>query len=552
MIYQKYLLEFFGMIQNKIIDCGWGKLILAQTFVREKTLYEALINENPNSRNILLYADNSHVIQSQHPQKIFISPSYIYRKKIGKKQSFKYKPSTQLKIREAFFPEDLEAINKVYISQQALPFPPDFKPENSTKVLVAYESETKIIVGVCMWIDHQKAFEDPEKGSSLWSLAVSSSSTLPGIGLALVYECIKKSLKNKNAFLDLSVIHSNYQAISLYEKLGFERTTILVLKNKNKINENLFTPPSQNLNLNRRSKVIIEGARKRGISNEITDEKGFFTLSFGGKSIGCYESLTDSTSAISLKYCDNNRLQNIILKKADLLVPEQEEFVSLSQAHHFLEKHKKIVVKSLRGTKFDGTSVEITNASGLLHGLKKAKKYGKRVALEQNIKGERFRFLIINFKVVSVLKVLEPFIIGTGKHSIRNLIQKVNRRQSTQFDDLRIPIDKELRSCIRSYDYDLDSVPKIGKKIVLRNYANPKNGEFLESVKKELMHPDFIKTAETASVCLRTPVVSIEAKIQGNQCFVIQANERPSLGPPHNSEVVNLFLDFLFPQLTPV
>lgn len=540
------------MIQNKIVDCGWGKLILAQTFVREKTLCEALFDELESTRNMVLYAENAHVIQSKYQQDLFIDPSYTYKKKIGTKIDIKYKLSKQLKIREAVLPDDLERINNIYVSQQAIPLPLDFKPEKSIKILVAYETKTKIIVGVCMWIDYVIAFEDPQKGSSLWALAVSPTTTLPGIGLALVNECISRSQKNGNQFLDLSVIHSNHQAISLYEKLGFKRTVDLVLKNKNKINEKLFISSAPDANLNMRSKVIIDGARKRGIAIEVTDEKGFFTLSFGGKSITCYESLTDFTSAISLKYCDNYRLKNIILKKADLSVPEQEEFVSFLQANNFLETHKNIVVKALKGSKYDGTTVDITSSADLNYAIDRAKKHGKRVLLEQNIKGDRFRFLIINFKVVSVLKVLKPFIIGTGKHSIRKLLQKLNRRQSTQFDDMRIPIDRELRSCLREYEYDLDSIPSEGEKIVLRRYANPKNGEFLEPVKLEMIQPEFIEIVEAASVYLRIPVLSVETKIRGAECFIIQVNERPSLGSPHDLKVVDLFLDFLFPQLMPV
>ncbi|MCK5461084.1 GNAT family N-acetyltransferase [Candidatus Gracilibacteria bacterium] len=536
------------MLRNKIVDCGWGKLIFAQTFPKEKKLYESLIDEIENTRNIMFYADSPQVLTSKHPQELFIDPSFTYRKQLSSKDSLKFDFPKQLVIQEAVFPKDLQDINAIYVAQQALPLPIGFKPDKSMKMFVALEKKTQQMVGVCMWIDHQKLFNDPEKGSSFWALAVFPTTTLPGIGQALVSKCIEVSHLNGNAFLDLSVMHSNYQAIALYEKLGFERTMLLALKNKNKINEKLFIEPPKDLKLNMRSKVIIEGARRRGIVTDIIDEKGFFTLSFGGKSITCYESLTDFTSAISLKYCDNYRLTNLVLKKEGFSVPAQEEYISYSQSENFLKEHENIVVKVLKGSKYVGTTVDIKTLVELKYGIERAKKHGSRILLEKSVSGDRFRFLIINFKVVSILRILKPYIIGTGKHSIRKLLQKINRRQSTQYDDMHMPIDKELRSCIREYGYDLESIPKVDEKIMLRRYANEKKGEFLQAIKKNDMSSKFMEIAQQAAEVFKTPIVSIEMKIQGKKGYIIQANERPSLTPPHENEVVDAFLDFLFPQ----
>ena len=538
------------MIPNKIIDCGWGKLIFSQTFTKEETLYKKLIEEPEGTKNIATYSENAHILIAQYPQEIFIDPSYIYRKPIDPSMDLDLAPPN-LNTREARFPEDLEMINDIYLSQSFLPLPDGFFPEPALKFFLSEDKNTQEILGLCMWIDHTEAFDDPEKGSSFWALAVYPTSTIPGIGQSLVLKCLQTSKDNDNAFLDLSVIHSNHQAISLYEKLGFEKTGILSLKNKSKLNEKLFIGLLPEGNLNIRSKVIIEGARKRGIFTEIIDEKGFFTLSFGGKQITCYESLTDITNAIALKYCDNHHLFNIVLKQAELSVPTQEEFTGFVPAEKFLNTHGNIVLRVLKGTKINGITVDIKTAAELKYALEKAKKYGDRFLLEESVEGERFRFLLINFEVVSILEVMEPFLIGTGKHSIRKLLQKLNRRQSGLYDDMRIPIDKELRSCLKVYNYDLDSVPLTNEKIILRKYANPKTGEFLKNINLDSIDPAHIRAAENAAKVLNIPIVSIEMKIHNKKYTIIQANERPSLAPPHEANVINLFLEFLFPQLIP-
>ena len=38
-------------------------------------------------------------------------------------------------------------------------------------------------------------------------------------------------------------MHTNEQAIALYDKLGFQRVQVFAVKRRNAINENLFTQP---------------------------------------------------------------------------------------------------------------------------------------------------------------------------------------------------------------------------------------------------------------------------------------------------------------------
>ena len=65
------------------------------------------------------------------------------------------------------------------------------------------------------------------------------------------------------AYLDLSVIHDNEQAIALYEKLGFMRwLPTFTVKRKNVINERLFTEISVTTTaaLNPYARIIVDEA----------------------------------------------------------------------------------------------------------------------------------------------------------------------------------------------------------------------------------------------------------------------------------------------------
>ena len=119
--------------------------------------------------------------------------------------------------------------------------------------LVAEDTGTGQIVGAVSGVDHVEAFNDPEKGASLWCLAVDPQAMAPGVGETLVRQVAEHYFARERVYVDLSVMHENDMAIKLYEKLGFVRIPAFCIKHKNPINEPLFTgptpPPEEKLNV---------------------------------------------------------------------------------------------------------------------------------------------------------------------------------------------------------------------------------------------------------------------------------------------------------------
>ena len=64
------------------------------------------------------------------------------------------------------------------------------------------------------------------------------------------------------AFIDLSVLHDNASAITLYEKLGFRRIPVFAIKNRNPINEPLYVGPEPEEGLNPYARIITDEARR--------------------------------------------------------------------------------------------------------------------------------------------------------------------------------------------------------------------------------------------------------------------------------------------------
>ena len=102
----------------------------------------------------------------------------------------------------------------------------DSQLSRAAREAIEAEAQDGEILGVVMGVDHTVAFDDPEDGSSLWALAVDAQAAVPAVGIGLVKELAARFRNAGRAFMDLSVLHDNAEAIKLYEKMGFERVPV--------------------------------------------------------------------------------------------------------------------------------------------------------------------------------------------------------------------------------------------------------------------------------------------------------------------------------------
>lgn len=266
--------------KDRYINCGWGRLVFANTYQDTGKLVEVLRNERPDRRDIAFYVRDPHVLVGSAPQELFLDPSHTFRLNLAT-----YRPARSRRrgftVRRLSSRSDAEAINELYISRGMVPVPPEFfwsdLDPRTTTILVAEEDDTGTIVGTAMGIDHNRATSGADQGSSLWCLAVSPQARFPGVGEALVRR-LAEVFKGKGIpHMDLSVLHDNELAIGLYEKLGFERVPYFTVKRKNTINESLFAGPALEDKLNPYATIIVNEARRRGIQTEIIDAQGGFS-----------------------------------------------------------------------------------------------------------------------------------------------------------------------------------------------------------------------------------------------------------------------------------
>ena len=541
--------------ENAVVDCGWGRLIFAHTFKDNRELADALLEESTGKRDIAFYVNDPHVLLAMEPQKLFLDPSHTYRLWLDRYKVAALRPrgyAIGLLNRHAH----AEAVHRVYLARNMIPPPIEFiwdeRTSRAVQFFVATDVHSGEILGTATGIDHVEAFSDPEQGSSLWALAVDPQARHPGIGQALVRHMAEYFIARGRSYLDLSVMHNNHEAIRLYEHLKFERIHAFSVKKKNPFNEPLFIGAQPEEALNPYAKIITREAQRRGIGINVLDEEaGFFELSLGGRTITCRESLSELTTSIAMSRCDDKAVTHRILRKAGLRVPAQTEVKDTAQAEAFLAEHEAVVVKPARGEQGAGISVDVRSKEDLRHAIEEARQHCNTVLLEEYATGLDLRIVVIEGRVVAAAIRKPPHIKGTGRDSIRELIEKQSRRRAAATDgESRIPFDRETLRCVKDAGYEIDEILPYAQDLKVRKTANLHTGGTLHDVTGKL-HPTLRQAAVEAAAAIDIPVTGLDFIVpdpKGEDYVIIEANERPGLANHEPQPTAERFIDLLFPS----
>jgi GNAT-family acetyltransferase (TIGR03103 family) len=437
-----------------------------------------------------------------------------------------------------------------------VPVHEDFLADNLSNpmisILVAEADDRGDILGVVTGVDHVLAFNDPDQGASLWSLAVDPQCLYPGIGASLVKALAALFQARQRTYLDLSVMHDNAEAIALYRKLGFERVPVYCVKHKNPINEKLFVGPDRYSDLNVYARIIVDEACRRGIAVDILDAPhGYFRLSQGGRNITCRESLSDLTSAIAMSRCDDKRVTRNVLTASGLRMPEQILAEDLETVLAFLAHHRRVVVKPARGEQGHGVQVDLRTPDSVEAAIAFARRFCDDVIVEEMVEGDDLRVIVIGYQVVAAATRRPAEITGDGSQNIQTLIEKQSRRrQAATGGESHIPLDTETLRCIEEAGYSLDAVLPAGQRLRVRKTANLHTGGTIHDVTEQL-HPHLRDVAEQAARALEIPVVGFDFMVPdlaGEQYAIIEANERPGLANHEPQPTAQRFVDLLFPH----
>jgi GNAT-family acetyltransferase (TIGR03103 family) len=249
--------------------------------------------------------------------------------------------------------------------------------------------------------------------------------------------------------------------------------------------------------------------------------------------------------------CDDKVVTHRLLKRAGLRVPEQARVEALDQAEAFLSRVGSVVVKPARGEQGAGISVDVRDPESLEKAILSARRICDTVILEEFVEGEDLRIVVIDFEVVAAAVRRPPQVIGTGQHSIRDLIQaQSRRRRAATGGESAIPLDEEAERCIRQAGYKLRDILPEAEVLTVRKTANLHTGGTIHDVTADL-HPELAHDAVAAARALDIPVTGLDfivPSVSTPEYVIIEANERPGLANHEPQPTAERFVDLLFPQ----
>lgn len=541
-------------LANAILDCGWGRLMYAPSFESTRALADELMKEEAGKRDIALYVQAPQLVLAEAQASLFLDPSVMFRRKLGA-DAPAAPPAPGVVIRRLTTRADIAAMNRLYSMRGMVPLAPgtvwEQRDSDALVYLIAEDERTGEVVGSVMGVDHALAFGDVEGGCSFWCLVVDPQTGLAGVGTSLVNQLIDLFTRRDRRFLDLSVLHTNQNAIGLYEKLGFQQVTGFAVKHKNSINERLFIDTAEVQALNPYARIIVDEARRRGIGVEIIDaQAGIFKLRQVGHEMLCRESLTELTGGVAMTWCQDKVLTLRRLSSVGLRVPRQQTAGDMDADLAFLAELGSIVVKPALGEQGRGISVGVGTRDGLELALALAQKEGGHVVLEELCDGQDLRIVVIGYKVVAAAIRRPAEVIGDGQSTLAQLIERQSaRRAAATGGESRIPTDAETLRCLAGQGLDMDAVPEDGRRVQVRKTANLHTGGTIHDVTADL-HPTLRAAAETAARALRIPVVGLDFLVPApdrEDYVIIEANERPGLANHDPQPTAQRFVDLLFP-----
>jgi GNAT-family acetyltransferase (TIGR03103 family) len=545
------------MRRDVAMDCGWGRLLFAQTFDDDGELINLLRAEEEGRRDIAMYVPDPHVLVSRAPDELFIDPSMTYRLELHR-----YRPRRELipgvVVSTMSDAGDAEEVNRIYAARHMVPADPDLMWSNQRTrtftYLIAKDEHTGAVIGTVTGVDHVLAFDDPDRGSSLWCLAVDPQTPVAGVGEALVRVLAERYIGRGRDHLDLSVMHDNDPAIRLYKKLGFRRVPVFAVKRKNIINEPLFVPePEAELaELNPYATIIADEARRRGIIVEVLDPGwGEMRLTHGGRKIVTRESLSELTTAVAMSRCDDKRITRKIFERAGLSVPRGRLAGDAAANEGFLNEVGELVVKPARGEQGRGITVGVRDAESLERAVELAHSYCPDVLLEECVEGEDLRIVVIGHNVVAAAVRRPATIIGNGRLTIAKLIENQSRRRAAATGgESTIPLDDVTAATVEAAGYSLSDVLPDGESLRVRRTANLHTGGTIHDVTARL-HPELAEAAVTASQAIDIPVTGLDMivpAVDEPKYVLIEANERPGLANHEPQPTAARFVDLLFPE----
>ncbi len=259
---------------------------------------------------------------------------------------------------------------------------------------------------------------------------------------------------------------------------------------------------------------IVDEAVKRKIPWIRLNRHSLVQLGYGKNQRRIQATVASTTSNIAVEIaCDKEDTKNL-LDAAQIPVPKGYVVYDEDDLKTTIDKiGYPVITKPLDGNHGKGVTTNLRNWEDSVIGMNAAKKYSRAVICEKYITGRDHRVLVINYKFVAAALRTPAAVVGDGKSSIQQLIDKVNTDPRRGYGHEKvltaIKVDDQTENILVKLGYTLDTVLKKDEELWLKPTANLSTGGTATDV-TDLVHPSNVFMCERIARIIGLDICGID------------------------------------------
>lgn len=314
--------------------------------------------------------------------------------------------------------------------------------------------------------------------------------------------------------------------------------------------------------------AIVQEAETRDIPHIRLNTQSLVQLGYGVNQQRIQATVTGRTNMIAVDLASDKDATKKLLGSMGVPVPRGALIVDEDEIETAVKKLGfPVAVKPLDANHGKGITVGLRTPEEVRAAFPLAKKYSRRVIIEQSLTGQDFRALVINNRLVAVAERIPAHVVGDGEHTVRELIEMTNRdpRRGYGHENVLtlIDLDAQTESLLAARGLTPDTVPAAGDVLHLKTTANISTGGTAID-RTDDVHPFNVSLFERIARIIGLDVAGIDVvapdittPLTENGGGIIEVNAAPGfrmhLAPSDGigRNVAEHVMDMLFPPGTP-
>ena len=263
---------------------------------------------------------------------------------------------------------------------------------------------------------------------------------------------------------------------------------------------------------------ILKEAASREIPAIKLSDNSTWQLGYGHNQKRIAATITSSTSITGVETVCDKEVCRDLLESMSVPIAKGAAIESLDELKKLIDSLEyPLVIKPANGNQGRGVTTDIKTFEQAENAFRFASTICKRIIVEKCIPGFDYRLLIVDGKFAAAAKRTPAHVVGDGKSSIQQLINKVNSdpNRGDGHETVLTKIQPGLATTfiLSQKNYTLNTVLKKNETLYLDYAANLSKGGTAEDVTGQV-HANVIKVAERVSKIAGLDICGIDLMAQ--------------------------------------